>query len=125
MLIIGNEHIPYDIFTTITSIDDIKNTKANSTVVCSYDINIIKYTQKNNIKIAVLINNIKEAIFCNALDVDFIIVNKDISENIQKIAQNYMFDSKILQIISNDNEIQEVALNEIDGCIYNNLIKGI
>jgi hypothetical protein len=51
-------------------------------------------------------------------------VNDSISQKIQKIAENYMFDSKILQIIKNDNDIQNVALNGIDGCIYDFIIKG-
>jgi len=124
MIIIGNKHIPHSVFTNILCIDDISNTQSNSVVKFLYDIEIIKYCQKNNIQNAVIVNNITESIFCNNLDVDFIIVKNDISKQVQSIAQNYMFDSKILQIIKDDKDIQNIAINEIDGCIYDNLLKG-
>jgi len=124
MIIIGNKHIPHSVFINILCIDDISNTQSNSVVIFLYDIEIIKYCQKNNIQNAVIVNNITESIFCNNLDVDFIIVKNDISKQVQSIAQNYMFDSKILQIIKDDKDIQNIAINEIDGCIYDNLLKG-
>ena len=40
----------------------------------------------------------------------------------QKIAENYMFDSKILAIIKSNDELEEIALDEIDGVIYKELI---
>ena len=122
MIIIGNKHIPHSVFINILCIDDISNTQSNSVVIFLYDIEIIKYCQKNNIQNAVIVNNITESIFCNNLDVDFIIVKNDISKQVQSIAQNYMFDSKILQIIKDDKDIQNIAINEIDGCIYDNLL---
>ena len=34
-----------------------------------------------------------------------------------------MFDSKVIEIILDDNDIEQVALNEIDGCIYKEIIE--
>ena len=47
------------------------------------------------------------------------IVCKDmnLAKDMQKIADNYMFDSKILLLIKNRDMLEEVALNEIDGVI--------
>jgi len=122
MLIVGNKNIPYQEIQTIQYIEDIKNSDASKIVYFSYDIDIIKYCNKNNVRCAVYVSNLVDAIFCNALDVYFIITNKDIAKTIQNAADNYMFDSKILQIIQNDNDIEDVASNQIDGCIYKEIL---
>jgi len=122
MIILGSAHIPHPAFFKISNIEDIKNTKSNSFVVFNYDIDIIKYCNENNIQSAVIIESITQSLFCNNLNVDFILVNKNIASSIQKIAQNYMFDSKVTQIISDENEIEQIALNEIDACIFKELV---
>ena len=121
MLIIGNKNIPYEKIKSINSIEDIKNTSAEFIVYFKYDIDTIKYCFDNNVKCAVYVSTVTESIFCNALDVNFIISNNN-TKQIQNIADNYMFDSKILQIIIDDNDIQKVAINEIDGCIYKEIL---
>ena len=118
MIIINHLDIPSIDIETISSIDDIKSTQPNSYVWFDYDINIIKYCQNNNINSIVNIINIKEAIFCNALGVKYIITPEDLASTLQNIAENYMFDSKILQKISDDNQIEQIALKGIDGVIY-------
>jgi len=120
MIIVGNKNIPYQNIVSVNSIDDIKNTNANEIVYFAYDIELIKYCSSNSVKCAVNVSNITEAIFCNALDVFFIISHD--AKSIQDIADNYMFDSKVLQVISNDNDIQNTAKNEIDGCVYKEIL---
>lgn len=120
MIIIGNKNIPYQDIKTIKFIEDIKNTDSSTIVYFEYDIDIIKYCHKNHVRCAVKVSNITEAIFCNALDVYYIVSSN--ANDIQKIADNYMFDSKILQIITNDTDIPEVAKNEIDGSIYKEIL---
>ena len=122
MILIGDKIVPYDEIIMIKSIEDIKNTKANSIVSFGYNEKTIKYTFNNDIESAVIVDNIKDAIYSNALNAKYIIAKKDIAKTIQKIAENYMFDSKILAIIDTENEIEEIANLEIDGIIYSNLI---
>ena len=120
MIIVGNEHIPYQNIKTVTNIEDIKNTNANNIVYFYYDIELIKYCKANNVRCAVKVSSITESIFCNALEVFFIL--SDEAKVIQKIAENYMFDSKVLQIISTDEDIEQTAIDEIDGCIYKEVL---
>ena len=47
----------------------------------------------------------------------------DLSVQIQKIADNYMYDSKNLVIIDSNEEFENITKNEIDGVIYRDLIK--
>ncbi len=122
MIILGNKHIEHPTFEKVYKIADIIHTKPNCILLFDYEIDIIKYCNKNNLQSAVIVNNITQAIFCNNLNSSFIITNKQKALEIQKIAQSYMFDSKIAQIINNDDEIEQLALNEIDACIYEDLI---
>lgn len=122
MIIVGNRYIKSEILSCINSVEDINNTKPNSVVVFRYDIDIIKYCYDNSVKMGVLIQNITQAVFCNSLDVYYIITQKDISQDIQNLAQNYMFDSKVLEVIDETNDIQDVALKNIDGVVYKKLL---
>jgi len=123
MILIGDKLIPFiDIF-NISSIDEIKNTKANSFISFRYNESLLTYSFENNLDYAVVISSIKEAIYANSLNAKYIICQKDLAKKIQKTADNYMFDSKVLAHIETSDEIEEIALNEIDGIIYKNLLK--
>ncbi len=122
MILIGDKRIPYEDISKIVSIEDIKNTKANSCISFVYNEEILTYTFKNNLSSAVIITSIKEAIYANSLNAKYIICEKQLAKDLQKIAENYMFDSKILAIISSNDEFEEIALCEVDGIIYKNIL---
>lgn len=123
MLVIGDKLIPFENIFFISSIQDIKNTKANSTLIFNYDEVLLKYVSENSISSAVIVTSIKEAIYVNCLSAKYIISNQDLAKEIQKIADNYMFDSKNLAIIKSNDEFEQIAKNEIDGAIYEYLLE--
>jgi hypothetical protein len=123
MIIIGDLLVPFDDVFFINNIDDLKNTKANSTVIFKYDEDVLRYCYDNEISTGIIVKSMKEAIYCNCLNTKYIISEKELSIEIQKIADNYMFDSKNLAIIDSNDEFEFIARNEIDGVIYKNLIK--
>jgi hypothetical protein len=123
MILIGDELVPYGKISFISNIEQINNTKANSTILFIYDETILKYVYENELSSAVIVKSIKDAIYCNNLNVRYIISEKSLAKQIQKIADNYMFDSKNIAIIDSNSEFEEVAIDEIDGIIYKNLIK--
>jgi hypothetical protein len=77
------------------------------------------------VKYGVIVSSIKEAIYANALGAKYIISDINTAERIQKVAQNYMFDSRILAIIKDSSLLEEAATKEIDGVVYQNLIENI
>jgi hypothetical protein len=123
MIIIGDNLIPFEEIFNVKLIEDIRNTKANSTVLFFFDESLTKYCYENELSFAVIVSSIKEAIYSNSLGAKYIISSKQLAKKLQKIADNYMYDSKILAIISTNDEFEEVAKNEVDGAIYQNLIK--
>jgi len=123
MILIGDKLIPFDDLVNISSLEEIKNTKANSIISFRYNENLLTYSSRNELDFAVVITSIKEAIYANCLNARYIICQKDLSKDVQKIADNYMFDSKVLAIIESCDEIEEIAQNEIDGIIYKEIIK--
>ena len=122
MIIIGDELIPFEKIEKITTKKDIKSTSSNATVVFGYDKEILKYCMDNDIRSAIKISSIKESVICNALGAKYIIVPNELLEDVQKLAENYMFDAKILAVIECEDEIESVALKGIDGVIYSNLV---
>lgn len=123
MIIIGDKLVPFEEITYIKNIENIKDSKANSIVMFNYDEKMLKYTYENELSSAVIVTSITEAIYCNSLNVKYIISEKHLAIQIQKIADNYMYDSKNLVIINSNEEFEHIAKDEIDGVIYRDLIK--
>lgn len=125
MIIVGNDYIKYDTFEVIETIEDIQQTSPNSVVVFHYDLPIMSYCFSNNIPFALFVNSIKDAVFANNLGARYLIVEECNSSALQKIAEQYIFDSKILVIVDSDDMIETVAKNGIDGVIYNKFLEGL
>lgn len=118
MIIIGDKLVPSTELFKIFNIEDIKNTEANSTLYFLFNYEILKYCFENSLDYAVKIKSLKEAIYANALNAKYIIAEKKLAKKVQKIAENYMFDSKVLAIIETNDEFEDIAKVEIDGVIY-------
>ncbi len=123
MIIIGDKLVPFEEITYIKNLENIKDSKANSIVMFNYDEKTLKYAYENELSSAVIVTSITEAIYCNSLNAKYIISEKHLAIQIQKIADNYMYDSKNLVIIDSNEEFEHIAKDEIDGVIYRDLIK--
>ncbi|MFP4331788.1 MAG: hypothetical protein ACOCP1_01290 [Campylobacterales bacterium] len=126
MIIIGHNAVPYKKFAKARSIDDIKEISANKTVLIEGEnfLEIAKHCSENSVKYACKIDKIKDALLLSALNATYIITELDSARSFQKLADEYMFDSKILCLIQSDDEIEDVANEFIDGVIYKGVIDG-
>ena len=123
MILLGHKFVEFEDISFISSIKEISNTKANSCIVFDYCEDLLMYAFLNNVTCAIKVSNIKDAILSNSLNVKYIICDKkSFAKEIQGIAENYMFDSKILFLIENDNEIEDIARLGIDGVIYKGIL---
>ena len=126
MLIFGNSYIESPKFVTIENIENIQKTTPNDILLLKEfkaPYTLAKHCASNNLVYAVIVKSITEALFANALGATYIVAATLLAKEIQKLADNYLWDSKVLAIIFNDDELETIAKASIDGVIYNNIIK--
>ena len=123
MKIIGDNLIPFEAFSKVTSIEDIKNTKPNSMIFFDFNEELLKYSFFQHLNFLVYVKSIKEAIYASNFNAKYIICENELAKKLKKIADNYMYDSKNIAIINSNEEFEHIAKDEIDGVIYRNLIK--
>ncbi len=125
MLIFGHSFIPSESLYHITDIDSIINTPPSSIIYIEFsqeNLDIIEHANANSIEFVLDIKNITELIYASALGAKYIVLSREMAKTAQNIAENYLFDAKILVHISDNDEIEELALLGIDGVIFSNAI---
>ncbi len=126
MLIFGNEYIESPHFITISTIEEIDATTPKDILYLQEfkaPYSLAKHCASNNLPYAIKVNTIKEALYANAFNANYIIAQTALAKELQSIADNYLWDAKVLAIISNDNDLESIAKASIDGAIYQNHIK--
>lgn len=109
-------------FVCIESKEAIAKVPANKIVRFSFDKELLAYCQNNGVVCAVEVANIAQAIFANHYQAAYIIAPKTKAEEIQQIADSYLFDSKILVEIRFEWEMERLAHDGIDGVILEALL---
>jgi len=125
MLVFGHPWIEGPRFIKVFSIDEISKTKADDILLLeplNVSIDIAKYCKKNNLKFAVTVNNTRDAIYVNALGADYMLCQFEQAILIQKIADDYLFDTKVLVVIEDDKSIDMMIKFRIDGVIFSHSI---
>ena len=125
MLLFGHRFIPSISFYHIVDIDAIDHTPPSSVLLIVFhedNLDLISHAHDNNILFALQVNTVTEIIYAANLGCSFIIIEKHMANIAQNIAENYLFDAKILVQIHHDTEIEKFALLNIDGAIYPNAI---
>ena len=115
MLIFGDIFTDDLPFYEIISTEDIKNTPSNSTILFDYDEKLAKYCKDNSVSYAMRVKSIKELVYANALECSYAFVDKEFAKSAQDIANEYMFDMKIILTITSEKELEWAAMNGIDG----------
>lgn len=121
MLLFGHRFIDNDPFYHIDSIDAIEHTPSNSTLFLEFhedNLDIIKYLQKSQLPFVLEVDNITDLIYAENLGARYIILEAYLAKSAQKIAENYLFDAKILMRIHDEDEIEDAALAGVDGVLF-------
>lgn len=126
MQIIGHKLIKYENFNLIQTVENILNF---DNLIFEYNENFIKNAKNSGKTFSVIVRNLNEAILANALNAKFIIIEKNnisIIKEVVKLAEFYLFDSKIAVIIENYEKDLLNAINlRVDAVIYKNIINYI
>jgi hypothetical protein len=125
MLIFGHPWIESPRFMKIFSIEEIEKIQADEIVLLeplNVSIDIAKYCKANDISFSITVNNIRDAVFANALKANYILCQHEQAIIIQKIADDYIFDTKILVVIEDEKSIDNIVRFGIDGVIFSKAI---
>ena len=121
MLIIGHPWIKSQKLRKVFSIEDIKKSQADEIVLLEPLVDshtFAQYCQENSIVYAVVTTSLDDALFANALGAKYMLCEEDVALMIQPIAQEYLFDTRVLVLIHNAKEIAKIARGGIDGVIF-------
>ena len=114
MIILNHPLIPSPQLTKITKKEEIAITPANKTVWIEFDLELMRYCYDNGVHYAVSIKNEVEAIYANALGAGFLMCELDIAQKIQKLAEYYLFDTKVIALV--DERLLDKAIEAgVDG----------
>ncbi|MGE4420006.1 MAG: hypothetical protein AB7D38_09250 [Sulfurimonas sp.] len=125
MIFFGHRFLKNENFYHIFDIDSILHTPPSSTIYMEFEeknLDIINHAALNSVKTALHVKNITEILYASSLGASYIIIEKELAKTAQNIAENYLFDAKILALIEDEDEIEELALLGVDGVIFSNAI---
>jgi len=106
-------------FYPIYTLEDLKNSPNNSTLVfayCDSSLELYNFCKINSIAYGVITDSIKEMIFVSGLNAKYIFT--DILQNAKKfqdIANEYLLDTKVIYLADTLDEIEDAAPLGIDG----------
>lgn len=123
MIIIGDQFIPYERIEKVEKLSHIGTTSPNSTLYFPFSKEMLLFCMENSLNCAVKISSVKEAVYANAMGAKYILPDAEILVIVQKLAEDYLFDSKVLAVIENEDEIEALALKNIDGVIFHKILK--
>lgn len=127
MIILGHNYIKSKPFYVVKNSYDIEKTPPNSTVVFSFTketLELCEFCKKNSVAFAVIVDEVRDILFASALEASYIICGKELASKAQKLADEYMFDAKILLYGRDESYLEWAADLGIDGIIFENGIKG-
>ncbi|NPA65407.1 MAG: hypothetical protein GXO11_00850 [Epsilonproteobacteria bacterium] len=121
MLLFGHHFIKSEKFYHINDIDAVTKTPSNAIIYVEFNENnldIITFLQLNSIRFALHVNSLTEAIYAYNLGAKYITCNEKLAVELQKTAETYLFDAKILVHIDEEKEIEKYAKVGIDGVVF-------
>ncbi len=121
MLLFGHPHVPSEKLYHVSSIEAIAHTPSNTCLLFSFDqevYELIEYAKTNALEFAIDVKTLKDAIICENLDAKYLLMQEEIANNVQKAADTYLFDAKVLVHINDEEKIEALANEGIDGIIF-------
>jgi hypothetical protein len=105
-------------FIEVKTLEDIKNSPSNATLIfeyCDSSLELYNFCKTNEIPYGVKISDVKELIFCANLGAKYVFCDTiKNAKTFQKIADEYLLDTKIVLLTKNFEEINEIVNFGID-----------
>lgn len=119
MQIFGHKWIESEAFYPVKTIQEIETTPPNALLQLTAlptSLELAKHCQSNGLRYALELNSVEEAVFANLLNATYGLAEKGLAKELIPIAQHYLFDTRILAFIQ-ENEIEEMAKSGVDGVV--------
>ena len=119
MLIVGHSEIAHQKFVRVESLEQIAQSRNDEVVWFPYngDFNLLKHCASNEVAFGVLVESVSDFVLSASFMPHYLIVRHS-AQTFQQVAQNYLFDSKVLYVIKSEDEIESLAKLGIDGVIF-------
>jgi hypothetical protein len=121
MLLFGHPYIDFKPFYHIYESSEIELTPPNSTLMVIFNeesLELINNMKKNKLSFALEVETLNELIFAHNLGARYIIVHGEFATQAQAVAENYLFDAKILCRLQTEGDLEAKIRDGIDGVIY-------
>lgn len=121
MLLFGHPYIPTQPFYHIDSIEALRHTPSNSIVALYFtpeNLDIIDHLRRNNVRFALHVDTTTNAVVAHNLGASYLIVLPKHATEIQKVAEHYLFDAKVLGYIDRETHLEDLIDMRLDGAIY-------
>lgn len=125
MILIGHPWIESEFLRRVYSTEEIQNTNPQQVLVLEAlekSHHLAQYLQQNDIAFALPITTPREAVLANALGAKYILCTVKEAKGFQKIATEYLFDTRVLVEISEEHEIDSIVLLGVDGVVFKDAI---
>ncbi len=121
MILFGHSLIPSERFYHVESIEAIAKTPANSIIALFFapeNLDLITYLATNKIRFGVYVATTTEAVLAENMNANYLIVHPKIAQEIQKVADHYMFDAKVLGYIDQEDQLERLIEMRLDGAVF-------
>lgn len=125
MLIFGHPFLESETLYHIDGPDAIASTPAGSTLLFRWEeknLDLVGRCRQNDLPFALEAATVKEALFAENSGARYILVESALAKSVQKVAETYLFDAKILARIESESQIEALAYEGIDGVIFSEAI---
>jgi hypothetical protein len=125
VIIFGHRFIKSEMLYHVNSISSIAKTPSNSLIYITFNeenLDIINHCIDNEINFALDVHTVLELIYAENFGASYITVQADQVKDMQKIANEYLFDAKILAHITTEEDIVGLAYQGIDGVLFSHAI---
>ncbi len=125
MVILGHPHIPYEPLYYVESEEEIARTPAGATLWLGpyrETVELAKHCHKNALPYGVMAESLTDALLANALGARYILASEPLASAVQKAAETYLFDAKVLVPVTEESDMEAVAQAGIDGVIFQEAI---
>ena len=119
MLILGHEDIDHPLFCRVNTTKEIQKTDAGTVLyIDPFDTKLAAYMHQNALPFCAAINCVSDLMLANAQGAAYCLIPLEHAKEFQALANEYLFDAKLLLAVDSTDAIKDAARLGVDGVIF-------